>query len=496
MVGWSLAWKWKQSKFPHMIAQIMDYLNNRRKLGQMDVKGVIDYLVSIRPKSWDYQQRIEQWKVSVRHDSGIWNVMSRFYLQLIGIGDRILTQQATWLFDLAANNTSYTLLIDAHNPISSDIDFISRITDSKLYAHLYSLLTKNTPDNKILELYEKTLNVGPVSDSVADDILSEKIGITFNMVEGCAKHLKHQYFEMAFIRANLFYELDVVTANRIMGAVCATTVDSKKKFAFFSDVMTKLKLRIKIDSKIFESVLHKIQHNVTHGSSGLTSFIQNIHKLNDPIHPVFFMDEECIIILLKMVKEVSSSKYGFEHILNSFVKACIDLRKAHNKPEIIGGVEIIKLYHECNYQKFPFPIKIEIDMEDFEDLCEFKPDVRLMREAYASLKVKEPPTARCLEAVTTHKNCESALKFLLGVGGKLSIQCIKNIIKHYKSDILDDFKYILKGFIKDQKQLELDARFKYKADAKLVVVPKDSVAVTDENGVEKQETPVSYSLTF
>jgi hypothetical protein len=492
MVSWNLTYKWKRLSIVQMVEQIMIYIDKYN-----DIDGVNKYLQSTCPDTWDYRNSVQQWKTTTNSftSRSIWNVMQKYYLKLIKINDAVLTQFSIWLFDVAACNKTYTTFIDSSSKMARDPEFISKIKDSELNRHLYKILLHNTIPAEKTRIYERILMTDTISDELADDILFQKADITYGMVEGSAHNLKCEYFVHAFFCANMTENLDKRNANRIISAICSTTVDSDKKFKFFTEVLEKTEIKVKIDHKVFESALNSMKRNLSNGSQILTQFLHNMDKLNENrVRPAFFLNRKNFLILMRMVETVQGSKYSFEKALNGFVLTQLEIRKAHNKPDIVSGYELIKLYHECKYQKFPFPIKIVITMEEFEKICELKPDVRIMKDAYKCLDGIKSPTAKCMEAVTVHKSCDSAVKFLLSVGTLVSARCIKNVIKHYKSDIMDDFKIIFKEVIEAQRKKELNERFEYKTDTKVTVISKDGDQI--QNGADIRDQKVSYVLSF
>ena len=385
---------------------------------------------------------------SVRRCNNIWNTLTKFYLALVEFNDPKLFEYSMWIFNVASHNKSYITSIDLNNPMSSDLNFHSKIRDTALRRHLYQLLEQNTPHSNIIVQYERLLKNGFTDVIVLQNILNQKIDIPFGIAEGCAQYLPYEYFERAFFRASFTKDLDEGSGANIFISICVTLINSNQKFDFFMDYISKTGIVININSKMFDIFHEFIQNDPLDCMNLFIRFMKNMTVLTQ--YTSRFLSGENVVSIMNIISGIGNAKLGIEKELIKFVTNQISLRAANNQSEIVCGINLIKAYHKCGYQKFIFPIKMEISMTDFEELCALKINIKLLRHSYNCLKVKEPPTEKCMEHVTKLKSCDNIITFLVENGCKISMKCIDNLINQYKSDTIDDFKYVYREFVKSQ----------------------------------------------
>ena len=457
-----------------MITDIFSYILKAR-----DVAGVVLFLREIQQGSYDYRDKVNRWVLNITSSRTIWLTMLKYYDIIIEFDSIDLVHNSMVLFDLAARNYSYREIINKDSKLI-DIKFIQCVKDPDLFNHLYDIFMEKSSEQDSVPIYEEMLNAGNFPDVIVDKIFAHHMDVTFNMVIGCADHQKVRYFEIAFIRANFNHKFTKEIATQILSAVCSTIIDSQPKYEFLMEILRKTQMKVKINHQVFEKVYQKIQIS-NHKSEIFKQFLSNVDRLCRVDDSVFILTSRTFMTLMKIVREIRGQKYFFEDALKRFVLTQLERRRFAGKTDIKCTYELIKIYSECDYQKFPFPIKIEITMEEFEEICKSKPDVRLMTQTYDCLKEKNRPSTKCLENVTLHKSCDSAVKFLLSKGAILSVQCIRNVMNHYKSNVVDDLKWALGEFERDQRRFELNERFKVKTDAKVMVVSKEKQEISEHN---------------
>lgn len=488
MVSWSLSYRWKSLPFERMITDIISYILKAR-----DVAGVISFLRDIQQGSYDYRDKVDRWVLNITGSRTIWLTMLQYYENIIEFDSINIVHKSMVLFDLAAKNYSYREVIDKDSKLI-DIKFIQCVKDPDLFNHLYDLFSENSLGQDLVPIYEEMLNAGNFPDAIVDKIFAQHMDVTFKMVIGCADHQKVRYFEMAFIRANFNHEFTKEIAAQILSAVCSTIVDSQPKYEFLMEILRKTQVKVMINHQVFDKVYQKIQIS-NHKSEIFKQFLSNVDRLCRVDDSVFILTSKIFMTLMKIVREIRGQKYYFEDDLKRFVLTQIERRRFAGKKDIVCTYELVKIYSECDYQKFPFPIKIEITMKEFEEICKSKPDVRLMTQTYDCLKEKTRPSTKCLENVTLHKSCDSAVKFLLSKGAILSVQCIRNVMSHYKSNVVDDLKWALGEFDRDRRHFELNERFRVKTDARVMVVQKEKEISENNNESVDQDRNSIVNIT-
>jgi hypothetical protein len=458
---------------------------------------------TMNPDGWKYRHAIERWKRESH--AGIWNQMGSFYKRILARVDNNFFSTVGWLFDLAvAFDPMYAAAISGFN-MHQSLKFIGCLKNEELVQYLLKIRMESIEvlhTSEDCQILESTLELPNLNPIVLDYVFGHKFDFTFKMVYNVARYHTPKYFELSMIRA-LTGESEFTSdkINKIFVAICLSGYgpETMKKLNFFINILKTMRIKLKISNSMMESISNEfVKHN--NGDNAWREFINIIHfidNIKDMTNGItsFILTKTNLKHILKMLGTLHN-KYYFEDAFKKFIKKHIKLRKQLGKPDIVCGYDLIKYYIDCNYQKFPFDIKIEITMDEFEKLCALKPDVRLLKDAYKCIDnqkdTQQVPTALCLENATKRKNCDSVMKFLLEKGGILSVKCIQNILSHYKSDAADDFKYVLAQFIEDQKQREFESRFTYKSNAKVTVIPK----VNDAENAEDIQDKQTYVLSF